>query len=235
MKIKDSIILIVVFVVAIFLGVFIGVKVTDNKSDTNKPNQTENNGDKTTELSTAEVEKIMEKYAIYTCGKSYMTELNNVSMATLAIENAPSEKITCELLKVDGLDTYVYKNTKGILYEQCLMTNNSDFYKYNDVLNSYKNLFGSSKTLNRESFDSDTSLFHYYYSKSNDGFAKLSIPAGFDCDGAEAGLKSFESEENSLEVIAYSKFNEFSDIKTYKYIFGIENGNYYLTEITEVK
>lgn len=154
MKIKDSIILIVVFVVAIVLGVFIGVKVLD----TNKPNQTENNGNKTTELSTAEVEKIMEKYAIYTCGKSYMTELNNVSMATLAIENAPSEKITCELLKVDGLDTYVYKNTKGILYEQCLMTNNSDFYKYNDVLNSYKNLFGSSKTLNKESFEDRKSV-----------------------------------------------------------------------------
>lgn len=139
MKLKDSIILIVVFIIAIVLGAFIGMKVTERKTGNNE----------TTEISIKEVAKIMERYTIGTCGKAYRTELNNIGMATLAIKNAPSTKITCESLKKDGLDTYVYMNTKGILYKQCLMINSTYLYKYDAVLNSYKNLFGFSKTLDK--------------------------------------------------------------------------------------
>ena len=39
MKLKDSIILVVVFIIAIALGVFLGIKVTERKTDNNNNNQ----------------------------------------------------------------------------------------------------------------------------------------------------------------------------------------------------
>lgn len=237
MKIKDSIILIVVFVVAIFLGVFIGVKVTDNKSDTNKSNQTENNDNKTTELSTAEAERIMSKYTFDVCGKSYITDLSDQATATVALKNTLSDgTFTGTDLKNEGLDEYIFRGTKGILYNSNA-DELSSFYNYSNVSSTYKTLFGDSKSLSKNSFDSSELAYHYYYSSSNDLFIRLVIPTGYVCNGDnKSGVRSAKVINNNLEIIAYNiDASEKNTVTDYKYVFKKANNNYYLTEITEIK
>lgn len=252
MEKKNTGLIFVIVILALVVGL-LGGYIIANKLIDKQPNQTENNDNKNNgkddnqsgqvdepaekEYSLADAEKLMNKYKLITCGGSYATDLNNETMATLAIKNTSvSEKVTCESLKNDDLDKYYFLGEVGILYENCLFTNdNRDFYKYDAVLNSYKKLFGSSKSLNKESFDSSETASHYFYSKSKDGFVDLVIPAGFDCGGAESSVKYAKTIGEVLEIVADVKSDVNSSIETYKYTFKQEDNNYYLADITLVE
>lgn len=239
MKIKDSIILIVVFVVAIFLGVFIGVKVTDNKSNTNKPNQTENNGDKTTELSTAEAEEIMSKYKFGAC-REYIDELSEINKLRVAIENtASTETRNCSdkdlgnAANYDSKLNYCYINHSSVAYDSDIKLN---LYKYSELLNTKRSLFGSNETLEKKDLEMSMGVVNYVssldsYISGNHGV----------CSGVKSTSSSIESAkiaDSILKIRVISTSIDYEDVSTkdeYEYVFKKANDDYYLTEITEIK
>lgn len=256
MEKKNTGLIVIIIILALLVGLLGGYVINDKLIE-KEPAQTENNDNKNSddkntekdnnqdgqvdepvekEFDLDDAEKLMTKYMLDTCGKAYVTNLSNGIMATLAIKNTSvSEKVTCESLKNDDLDKYNFRGTVGILYDQCLITNNRNFYKYDNVLSTYKKLFGSSKSLNKESFDSSETVIHYFYSKSKDGFVELEIPAGFSCGGAESSVKSAKTIGKVLEIVADVKVSESSSTGTYKYTFKQEDNNYYLVDITLVE
>ena len=237
MKIKDSIILIVVFVVAIFLGVFIGVKVTDNKSDTNKHNQTENNGNKTTELSTSEAEEIMSKYKLsgeyagfHRRGNYYISSLNNENeMNLLAIQSTDKTLVTnCDDVKENEFAYFICtdKEHKREVY----------LYKYDDVLTKKMELFGSSSTLSKEQIYNVGDSYNYI-SKLN-GYVNAPCMCGADPTTYNSTIVKAVRDDLELIVelnVDIDDYDEGTSNHRYKYVFKKSNNNYYLAEITEVK
>ena len=238
MKIKDSIILIVVFVVAIFLGVFIGVKVTDGKSDNNKqPNQTENNDSKTTELSTAEAEEIMSKYKLsgeyagfHRRGNYYISSLNNENeMNLLAIQSTDKTLVTnCDDVKENEFAYFICtdKEHKREVY----------LYKYDDVLTKKMELFGSSSTLSKEQIYNVGDSYNYI-SKLN-GYVNAPCMCGADPTTYNSTIVKAVRDDLELIVelnVDIDDYDEGTSNHRYKYVFKKTNNNYYLAEITEVK
>ena len=245
MKLKDSIILIVVVIIAIVLGVFVGIKITESKSSNDKNNGTTTDNNQGENFSLEEARELMDKYsynACVICGKYYMTDLTVENMAVLAIKNSLADgKFTCDDLKKEGLDKYEFDGSKGFLYNSC--EQNVNFYNYDNVSIKYKSLFGASNNLSKFSFNDKTAgIVHYYYSDINNLFIELPLPSGCACDdyNIQSDIKSAEIIDNNLIIVAYNKTDyvdeKYKDIyNEYKYTFKQENGNYYLAEITEVK
>lgn len=239
MKIKDSIILIVVFVVAIFLGVFIGVKVTDNKSDTNKPNQTENNCDKTTELSTAEAEKIMSKYKFGAC-RDYIDELSEINKLRVTVENtASTETRNCSdkdlgsTANYDSKLNYCYINHLSVAYDSDIKLN---LYKYSELLNTKRSLFGSNETL--ENKDLEMSMGVVNYISSLDSYIFGNVGTCNDVKSNNSTIVSAKIVDSILKIRVISTSLNSDEVSTkgeYEYIFKKANSDYYLTEITEIK
>lgn len=239
MKIKDSIILIVVFVVAIFLGIFIGVKVTDNKSDTDKPNQAENNGNKTTELSTAEAEKIMSKYKFGAC-RDYIDELSEINKLRVTVENtASTETRNCSdkdlgsAANYDSKLNYCYINHLSVAYDSDIKLN---LYKYSELLNTKRSLFGSNETL--ENKDLEMSMGVVNYISSLDSYIFGNVGTCNDVKSNNSTIVSAKIVDSILKIRVISTSLNSDEVSTkgeYEYIFKKANSDYYLTEITEIK
>lgn len=244
MEKKNTSLLVLVILLSLTIGLLGGYVISDKlvemedeqteKDD--KPNK-DNEENVIKEYSIDAAEELMSNYMFTLCGSSYISELNNNLMSTLAIMGTNStEKISCEDLKKDGLDTFNYGGVTGILYQQCLIEDmGRDVYKYNEVLSTYKKLFGLSNNLSKDSFDDENAFASfYYYSNSKQGFVQLEVPAGGDCEPlSTVGITSANIVNDNLEIVAYNKVKDVS-VANYKYVFKKESGNYYLAEIIEI-
>lgn len=244
MEKKNTTLIVILVIFALIIGLLGGYiigKQIENKNDKNSSttNNTDNkDSDVSKEYSLTEAEKLMDKYSYDTCGKTYITDLNGSRSLSLAIDNTKSsEKVSCDSL---GLDKYVYGGITGSLYDQCTLTedlnNYNNLYKYDDVLATYKSLYGSSKKLEKKSFDAGTT--HYYYYSAKDAFVNLNIPTGYACPpvDSEASVLSAKTISNTLEIVAANLHYAIETEKSeeYKYTFKKENGNYYLADITKI-
>ena len=236
MKLKDSIILIVVVIIAIALGVFVGIKVTERKTDNknnNQPTQSETddkgNSDKD---SLEEAEKIMSKYKLsgeysgYRTGNYYIRSLNNENeMNLLAIQWANKSKVNCNDVKEYEFTyhTCTYETTKDDVY----------LYGYEDVLNKKKELFGSKATLEKKDILNAPGYNYEYISKIN-GYVTTSCMCGAPSVNYDSKILSAFKRDQDL-IVKISVDDSDSNVSYYNYIFKLENDNYYLAEITEVK
>ncbi len=194
----------------------------------------------------------MDKYLVLTecTGSRDITDLTDeVDMNYLSILfTRDNINVTCENLENGSLN-YSDKEIINMMYEQCLLDEESDtyrhkLYKYTDVLSSKKELFGSNVTLSKNTFRVCFTN-EYYYSIKNDGIVTLQFPGGGDC-GSEYSNKVMSAKviNENLIIIASITFEyscqadpscaEYTNYNKYEYTFKKENGNYYLAEIKKL-
>lgn len=257
MKLKDGIIIILLFIIAVALGIFFGFKISEDKQSDNEVNQgnisnnnTDNKKDDNNEqeYSLAEATKLMEKYVLDNgCGEKYITDLSDeTSKNYLSFKMTGStETVACKVLENEGIAEN--KNSGEIILGQCFLdeTNNKfkhSLYDYDSALKNKKVLFGNLSSLQKNEVDFDIGKY-YYYSSTKNGFVQLMIPAGYDCSArpTSCGLLSASIIGNDLKILAYNTVTdkttgkEIKETVNYEYTFKMQDTGYYLASIEEVK
>ena len=247
MKLKDSIILIVVVIIAIALGVFVGIKVTERKTDNNNNNQpTQSEMDDKSNDDKSGLEDaiaLMNNYKRGISGSydSYITDLSHESIFPILINaTKPNGIAKSEILKKDGFADTGYGRQvilDGYIYDESINNLHDNIYDYDVMQNNLKRLFGSTKTLRKETFVVDS--YDYFYSKSLNAYIGVFGQRGSAMNYIYKGEVTSKSiEENNLVITADIKkydSDTLIETKSYKYTFKSENNNYYLADISEVK
>lgn len=241
MKLKDSVIIILVVVIALGAGVFVGVKLSDNNNNNPIINNENNNGNAETEkdFSLVEAEKMMEKYKIFGCGNLYVTDLKNEDVKTAAavISLYANETVLCKDIykNIEQNSGYYEGYYIGGDYDLFCPDGYANVYKYQDVLNAKKNLFGNNSTLVKEDVErvAVNGFGHLDYDADRNAF--LTLESGGRGCGCDDNSAIYEAKKIGNDIKVYTKSNSECWVnEKYEYIFKNQNNHYYLAEINKL-
>lgn len=240
MKLKDSIIIILLVVIAIVVGVFLGVKITEGKNDNVNPEINKNNDKEIeNEFSVTEAKKIMDKYLVFS---SYISDLTNEDEKSyIAIQNTKNnETYSCK--KLFGNNYFEPEYNAFLVRDLHYCTKESRFYDYSNVLSTKKELFGKTSILNNDDFDYQGT---FIYNKKNSLIISV-FPLVFGIDGfpvlVENNIDYAKTYDNKLEIGITENITRIinpdteetqTTVEKRTYIFIKEDNHYYLAEINK--
>lgn len=259
MKLKDSLIIILAVVIAIVVGVFVGVRLTEDKNENPANNNGTTNNDSTNnneqqtekDFSLVEAEKLMNKYSYsdFCNPELYIDNLNNESLKNeLAIYiTVKAREYSCNLVYGDNHSGGMYYNDGyACLSDDEMGMGITSFYKYNDVLESKKLLFGNAETLTKKIFDSANGTIRYEYNSTKNIYVGLQLQGGGACPPTiKNTIESAKVLNDTLKIVVVKKEYNLDDsampsMTTVKsetkiqYVFKKQNDNYYLAEINKL-
>lgn len=243
MKLKDSVILILAVIVAIVVGVFSGIKITENRNSVQSQN---NNVDKKTDVV---YEEIVDGYidAIRLMDKYIVDEHDYFSEDDSSDELAFSSTKPTGYISFTNIEkTHSYQNNNS----GCILTSDFakedfgefvDFYSYEDVLKTKKELFGNDSKLERKNIR-DNVLYIEEYDGFITGYACGGSGAFFEVLEHDFRVTDYKLDANGLYIYTSFKYKslgpddsiyEVSEKK--KYTFKKQDTGYYMEKVEVIK
>lgn len=232
-------IIVLVFILAIVLGLLGGYLIFNhigNKEEgpgVNNQGQTGNN--ESVNYSLDDAKKLMSKYVTSlhgndVCGEYYISDLldeNAKNYLALSQINT-TEYLTCdEALKGD---TDGNRIDCGSLWKP-------EVYRYQDVLNRKKELFGDNSTLSKQTINGSYSSYYEYF-KDENAFVYTGTLGGGSCGEYEYSVYDYKVDNNILYIYTLGRFDiDSSDVEEirHKYTFKKQDSGYYMTAVEEIK
>lgn len=228
------------FVVVIAMAVYIAydklyVKDEGDVVGGNQNNVQQEEENKYKINSLAEASDLVEKYYFFEMGeKYYITDMNKKEYVALA-KTIVSDKIS----QAQITNTASYTNEATYLNAATFESANVDFYSYEDVQKTVKELFGQNAVIEKKTYLSCPNA--YFYLKELNGFVSGTIGCGAG-GGYTEELKVYNYENTNETLYIYARLtltgigSAEGEIKTeaYKYTFKLQDTGYYLANVEKI-